>query len=338
MRIQRLLICPQPKRPVVSGKSGMRRTSFDGDVGMERSHEFLKMTLDTMSEHIAVIDETGLILYVNSRWRQFAEQNACTPHCEWKGQNYLSVCDRSAASGDELAGRAAAGIRDLINSQRNHFYLEYPCDSPEQARWFMMRVTRFSLCDVSYFVISHQDITERKQAEELVSKLARSDGLTGVANRRCFDEFLRNEWRRCARLGLPVSLAIIDIDYFKLVNDTYGHQSGDDCLRQVGQLLSQFAKRPTDICARYGGEEFALVMGNTSIEQARALLEPLNAAIKQLALPNRASPIASVLTASVGLACLAPRPDSSEDALLALADAQLYAAKAAGRNQLAAAS
>lgn len=87
MRIQRLLICLQPKRPVVSGKSGMRRTSFNGDVGMERSHEFLKMTLDTMSEHIAVIDETGLILYVNSRWRQFAEQNACIPHCEWKGQN-----------------------------------------------------------------------------------------------------------------------------------------------------------------------------------------------------------------------------------------------------------
>ena len=97
-------------------------------------------------------------------------------------------------------------IRDLIGSQRNHFYLEYPCDSPEQSRWFMMRVTRFSLCDVSYFVISHQDITERKQAEELVSKLARSDGLTGVANRRCFDEFLgfKISWKiLCCKLCSP---------------------------------------------------------------------------------------------------------------------------------------
>lgn len=300
---------------------------------MVNSNEFLGKVLDNMADHVVVVDRSGQILYVNRRWCEFAEDNNCGITDSWAGVNYLQVCDRAAAQGDESALQAAQGIREFMASERAHWCLEYPCHSPEQQRWFMMSVSRFELNRRQYFVITHHDITQRKLAEDKVSKMALIDSLTGIPNRRCFDTFFQQEWRRSRRLKSPLSLALIDIDYFKLLNDRYGHQTGDACLRKIGRLLKDFVRRPGDLCARYGGEEFAVVYGNTDEDEARHLLAELSEAIRQLAIPNEGSTVAPYLTVSAGLATARPGDSSdSPDKLIARADRQLYLAKDSGRN------
>jgi predicted signal transduction protein with EAL and GGDEF domain len=117
--------------------------------------------------------------------------------------------------GDEFSNKAAAGIRSVIENRDTTFELEYPCHSPDEKRWFMMSVTHFQISEKRFFVISHKNITERKLAEEKVSNLARIDGLTNIPNRRTFDNFIHEEWNRCARLKKPICLAIVDLDNFK---------------------------------------------------------------------------------------------------------------------------
>jgi diguanylate cyclase (GGDEF)-like protein len=300
---------------------------------MIKSPEFLNAILDSLGEHIAVIDNLGDILFVNHAWVVFGRNNTCSFSDGWNGVNYLKVCKKAARMGDSLAKIAIEGINSVIYSRKESFYFEYPCHSPHEARWFMMRVTSFKQSGRQYFVITHQNITERKLAEEKILDLSRVDALTGVYNRRYFDEFLHNEWERCARLHMPVSLAFIDLDYFKLINDTYGHQAGDECLREVGQLLKKFAKRPGDICARYGGEEFAILYGNTTLEQSKLLIDKLVEEVRALNIPNEKSPIMPRLTASIGLTAVYPAKDSSIDDLIKEADQLLYTAKQSGKNK-----
>lgn len=237
-------------------------------------------------------------------------------------------------AGDELGRRAADGIKQVIEFERELFYLEYPCHGPEKKRWFLMRVTPFALAGERYFPISHQNITERKLAEEEVLRLSLMDGLTGIANRRSFDDFIERKWRRCVRMHEPLSLAIIDIDHFKLLNDTYGHQQGDAYLKRVADVLQRFARRPGDMCARYGGEEFAIVYGITAGEQSLTLANRILDAIRALNIPNRNAPERALLTASIGLASAQPTPENDMNELIKEADRLLYSAKENGRNRV----
>ena len=282
---------------------------------MDDSYKFLSLVLDAITENIVVIDDAGEIKFVNKTWSEFGDNNACMIGDSWKGVNYIDECDKAAAMGDEFGAQAGEGIRRVIAHEQENFYFEYPCHSPDEKRWFMMRVTPFQSENNHYFVISHQNITERKLAEEQVRKLARIDGLTDIANRRTFDDFLHQEWKRCSRLNKPICLAIVDLDHFKLLNDTYGHQCGDECLIKIGELLKEFANRPSDICARYGGEEFALVWGDTSIAQAKKISDQLLKKIANLKIMNSESPTERYLTASIGLAEVVPARGSEESCL-----------------------
>lgn len=302
---------------------------------MTVENRFLDKILNSVTEHIAVIDARGVICYVNKSWVIFGESNQCLAIKDWRGTNYLEICDQSAALGDDFGRRAAEGIRQVVNSDTDAFYLEYPCHGPEEQRWFMMRVTPFALEESAYFVISHQNITERKIAEERVLAISRLDGLTGIANRRCLDNFLQDEWQRCARLKIPISLAMIDLDHFKLLNDAYGHQFGDDCLRKVSRLLKKSARRPSDLCGRYGGEEFAMIFGNTGADAAAKIVTRLLAAVRGLEIPHKYSPTHSLVTVSIGLATMYPDTESTPEGLLKTADELLYKAKKNGRNQIA---
>ncbi|GAA6186134.1 MULTISPECIES: sensor domain-containing diguanylate cyclase [Alteromonadaceae] len=301
---------------------------------MENSFEFLSLVLDTITEHIVVIDDAGEIKYVNKSWSAFGDNNECSIGNDWRGVNYLDVCDKAAAFGDEFGANAGRGIRSVIEQRSPLFYLEYPCHSPNEPRWFMMRVSSFLLSGNHYFVISHQNITERKLAEEEVLNLSRIDELTGIANRRYFNEFIESEWRRCHRHGMPICLAIIDLDYFKLLNDSYGHQVGDSCLKSIGKILQKFAKRPSDMCARYGGEEFALVYGDTNLQQAKPLVNELLEQIRSLNIANENSPICSMLTASIGVHSIYPKDDNNVSEFIRRTDQLLYLAKENGRNQI----
>ena len=169
----------------------------------------------------------------------------------------------------------------------------------------------------------------------LLNKLARIDGLTEVANRRAFDETLVREWHRCKRAGQPLSLLLIDVDEFKKYNDTYGHASGDVCLRQVASLLTNVFKRASDLVARFGGEEFAIIMPNTPQKDAILLANAALGKMVERNIPHNASTVHDVVTFSGGLITTFPVDiDLTAEELIQQADAQLYSAKDEGRARI----
>jgi diguanylate cyclase (GGDEF)-like protein len=172
-----------------------------------------------------------------------------------------------------------------------------------------------------------------KRQRDALRALILVDALTGVANRRAFDERLDAEWRRCSRSGLPVALMLVDIDHFKLYNDHYGHPGGDATLVQVAGAMRRAAGRGQDLVARYGGEEFAILLPQLDAQGAGGVARRLMAELDHMAIPHAASPTAPHLTASMGIACMVPGEHSFPADLIQVADALLYQAKAGGRNR-----
>lgn len=175
-------------------------------------------------------------------------------------------------------------------------------------------------------------------ANRELTRLSSVDGLTGIANRRRFDETLHREWRRASRTGKPFSLLVIDVDHFKLFNDNYGHQVGDECLKAVARTLEQLLRRPPDLVARYGGEEFAAILPETELDGALAVAEGMRAGIEELGITHRFSATAGVVTISIGAATMTPERGDEHGfvGLLKAADDALYRAKKNGRNKVAA--
>jgi len=196
-----------------------------------------------------------------------------------------------------------------------------------------MRITPLNLHDIQNFVISHQNITERKHAEEEVQKRAHLDGLTDLANRMYFNETLNQEWRRYNRLKQPLSLILLDVDHFKLFNDHYGHVAGDECLKKIATVLKSYGNRPSDLPARYGGEEFALILGNNDLNESTLIANALLSAIRDLAIPHALSSTCSVVTASIGAAIMYPSRNKDETVLIEAAEKSPYCAKENGRNR-----
>ena len=290
------------------------------------------LVFDSLEEQIAVLDHAGIIVDVNSAWTSFGTENGLSADFDCVGRNYLDVVQRSFSAGDERAREAAQGIAEVLSGARASFHHEYPCHTPAQRRWFLMRVSRLKGELGRMSVISHHDITQRKLAEERAEHMARHDSLTGLANRRYFNEFLSLEVRRSIRERSPVSLILIDIDHFKDYNDELGHLAGDQCLAAVAGGLATFARRPGDLAARLGGDEFGLVLGNTAIAESATIAHAIRKAVAGLELASRG---AGQITVSVGAACVIAGEQHSEDFLFQEADRALYAAKAAGRNRVA---
>jgi len=169
----------------------------------------------------------------------------------------------------------------------------------------------------------------------MLERLANIDGLTELANRRRFDELYAIEWQRAQRSGLPLSLAVLDIDCFKQYNDLYGHPAGDRALRAVARAAAAAMRRPADLAARYGGEELVLLLPDTASGHARAVLDELRAAIAALEIAHQASQAGAVVTVSVGGATLGQNGLESAAELFEAADSQLYRAKQDGRNRVA---
>ncbi len=170
-----------------------------------------------------------------------------------------------------------------------------------------------------------------KFQSDLMHKLVFLDGLTGVFNRRYFDQQLRVEMARAVRAQSPLALIMIDVDYFKRFNDRYGHQAGDDCLRQIALTLKESLCRPADLVARYGGEEFVCILPDTAFANGMTIARELEHNVRNTGIPHADSDAASVVTISLGVAGYAGQAMGDAESLLALADAQLYCTKNAGR-------
>lgn len=183
----------------------------------------------------------------------------------------------------------------------------------------------------------HTHLTLKFQSD-LLKKLVLLDGLSGVFNRRYFDQQLATEWARSARSGLSLSLVLLDVDHFGAYNERHGHQAGDDCLRLIAVTLKAVLRRPADVVARFAGEAFACLLPDTSHDDARALAQEMERRVRQLGLPHGGAHRGGVVTVSVGLATrVSPHSGQAND-LLDLASAQLQQAKDAGRGQVCYAS
>ncbi|MGA7800405.1 MAG: diguanylate cyclase [Gammaproteobacteria bacterium] len=306
--------------------------------------------LNSLTAHIAVLDSRARIIYVNDAWVRFAGANAGSDTNAYVGVNYLSVCDEAARHGDKGAAMACDGIRAVMNGTRTDFMLEYPCDSPTDKRWFVMRVTRYAAETSASIVVSHQDITTRKKAEEELlhakaaletanreldmalereHRLARTDGLTGLGNRRYFFDLATHEFAEAKRYGRPLSVVLFDIDHFKKVNDTAGHQTGDEVLKCVARIADEHL-REVDILARYGGEEFVVLLPNSNAADAAGVAERIRSNIADTC--PLTDPASISVTISVGVAEF-PGDADSLDPLIRCADRALYEAKRGGRNR-----
>jgi len=297
----------------------------------QQQTERMRMIVNGMDEGLMIIEASGRIQFSN-------------PACE----RYLGY------DSNELAG---AALGQLLSPGVTQEYLTYfaawsadpetvhPRGTREvqirrrdgSARAMDLTLTPMYAGEPLFIGLLH-DITHHKQSETALQRAALLDPLTKIANRRHFDTFLEKEWLRAIRSSEPLSLVVIDVDHFKLYNDTLGHAAGDACLRKIAAALQSHALRPTDIAARFGGEEFVLLFAETSLETACKLAESIRAHIESLEMPNPRSSTSAWVTVSVGVATIVPSQRDEIEAFFVAADRAMYRAKEGGRNRVVAAA
>ena len=225
---------------------------------------------------------------------------------------------------------------DAFEAGANDYLVKFPGKHELAARiryhskWYIHKLQR----DENDRIIKES----HRQLEALNAQLqaiANLDGLTGVANRRHFNERIDQEWKRAMRHGLPLSLIMLDVDFFKKFNDELGHLLGDDCLKRLASALDEMCRRSTDLFARYGGEEFVALLPDTSLEEASSLAESMRARVEGLQLRHPASGASNYVTISLGVACLTPVQGMPSVEVIHAADKALYHAKEQGRNRVA---
>lgn len=213
--------------------------------------------------------------------------------------------------------------------------IEHPLLYTREGVFFTISITMAIVMSffITFFTINYG----MNQSERLRIKLLTMsffDTLTGIANRRSFEDYLTMVWNQSFRYSRPLSMIMVDIDAFKQYNDTYGHQVGDSCLKEIAQALQRCVKRSTDCVARYGGEEFAIILPDTPLIQARNLAEEVRAHIESLKIPHSSSPVKDYVTISLGVSWTIPHKKDGVDLFIQQADRALYIAKERGRNRV----
>ena len=288
---------------------------------------FAAAVIDALASHICVIDSNGMIVAVNRAWTKFAAENSPISKPQGIGTSYLDVCGRAAGAGAEEAEAFELGVRSVLEGRTDLFQLEYPCHSPTENRWFLGRVTPLQVTPRGA-VISHLNITDRKLVELKLERLAATDPLTGLPNRRFLYQTGNQELERVRRFKVPASLLMIDLDHFKSVNDTYGHAAGDEALRRLSELCKA-ELRKYDVFARFGGEEFVLILPGTDEHDAMTVAERLRGTVRNALIHCDRGQFR--ITASFGVAEISVG-DSTIDDGVARADLALYLAKQQGRD------
>lgn len=233
----------------------------------------------------------------------------------------------------EVGLKTALGIPIIANDQVLTIlaFFKKEQSKPEQRLIDIVQAVATQLSSLIQLKKTEAALVKANQELELLATL---DSLTGIANRRRFDEFLCREWLRLFREKLPLSLIICDVDYFKPYNDTYGHLAGDFCLQEVARTIDRCIKRPADLAARYGGEEFAVILPNTDAEGAFHVAELIRQQVERLKITHANSEVSEYVTLSLGVTSVIPNPEVNPDTLIAIADKALYSAKQQGRNSV----
>ena len=301
---------------------------------MSAARVLLEYAIETLPEAFALYDKDDRLVACNSQFRKVYP--LMTPLMR-TGQSFEEMLRHGVKAGQFPE---AQGQEDRWIAERMHEHHAAGTATLQQLpdqRWLRVHERRTRgggiagvRTDVTELVHKEQQLAA---ANAQLAQLSTTDALTGIGNRRHFDERLANEWNRGARQQTPLALLLVDIDHFKLYNDHYGHVAGDHCLRLVAQALACCVRRADEMAARYGGEEFVLLLPGTSLEAARAVAQLCLDGIEALALPHAGSCTASALTVSIGVASMLPVAGADPSMLVDAADAALYRAKKEGRNQ-----
>jgi diguanylate cyclase (GGDEF)-like protein len=280
--------------------------------------------LDALEDPTAVLDRTGTIVAVNAAWRGVADDQGGDLESSGVGVDYLEVCRASAAAGCQDAARVRERLEHVLAGISPSDRIEYRMTMVPPT-WWELRITPLQWGDGGA-VLTHTDITTRLQLELMLRQQATSDHLTGLRNRVGLQEHLEQAFQRARRSGNPVTAMFIDLDAFKPVNDTWGHDVGDEVLRACADRIAQ-SVREVDLVARIGGDEFVVVCEDLEPDGTTQLAERITRAI---AVPIDVPPMVQV-TASIGVGSALPGDDPSDDIvnLLALADAAMYESKRA---------
>jgi two-component system cell cycle response regulator len=293
----------------------MRTTSDTQSVQADR----LRMIVNSMDQGLLIVEASGRIQYANP---------ACDRYLGYRPEELVGrrlselLQDADPPAVDGAGGAIVHGTREVQIRHRDG-----------SLRAMDLTMTPMHADDDLFVALLH-DITHHKQSEDALQRAAMLDPLTKIANRRHFDAFLEKEWQRASRNAQPLSLVVLDVDHFKVYNDTHGHAAGDACLQKVAQALQDHAARPTDLAARYGGEEFVLLFSETPLDAATRLAEMIRTAVRALEVPNPRSPSGPWITVSVGVATIVPTQLDEIENLFVCADRAMYAAKAGGRNRV----
>ncbi len=299
---------------------------------LEMSHQCLQEAIEALPLGVAIYDQHDRLVLFN---QSAAEMAPYRYGGELIGQTFESMMRRALAHGaiPEALGREEDWLRERLAGRGR---LNRPLLRPRpDGRWMhLYEISTPSGC----LVMARLDVTELVQksmalerSNQQLEQLSATDGLTGLANRRQFDQHLYAEWQRSMRSGQPISLLLIDIDHFKRYNDRYGHLAGDACLRQVAGVLYDCAQRSGELVARYGGEEFALLLPGADAEAAMTVAQRCMDEIVRADLPHEDSPVAEYLTVSIGVATVVATQDLVAESLVRCADEALYRVKSSGR-------
>lgn len=300
---------------------------------MELTNAFLIQTLNTVKNNIAVVNAEFCIVYTNQAWDTFGIENGVDVNFSWTGENYFKPCQESALDGDEFGLAAVKGIEMLQQGIISDFQLEYPCHSATEDRWFIMEIDKFTLDAQTFFVISHQNITHRVKLEQEAIKLSKIDGLTGIANRRAFDDFIELEWYQCMRNQFPISMLLLDVDNFKSINDEFGHEVGDACLKAISTILNQYTSRATDMCGRFGGDEFVIVWGQLPYQRAMKLANKIIKKATETVIIDEHTNKECRFFVSIGVCSTTPLDENLKGFVIAT-DKLMYKAKCTGKNKI----
>lgn len=290
------------------------------------SEHFTASTLDALPQHVCVLNLQGEILLVNKAWSSFALENGLSQP-DWKGVNYFAACEAAAARGSGEAHTFLQGAREVVTRARRSFSLEYTCNSPFEKRWFLAKLTRFTHAGTEVLIVSHENISVTRLAEDHLAQLAHYDTLTDLPNRAYFYDSLSRALIQAKRNQWILAVLFIDLDRFKTVNDTMGHRAGDEVLREVARRVSS-CLRASDIVGRLGGDEYCVFLPALSSEQDAGLVA--KKIVKSLSGPILLKGGEAFVSASIGVS-IYPHDATDADSLINAADTAMYWAKDLGR-------
>ncbi|MBA5638309.1 diguanylate cyclase [Duganella sp. LX20W] len=307
----------------------------------EPQHGFALKLMELLVIPTFVIDASGKVLI----WNRACERLTGVPAYEVLGtaDHWRSFYSERRPTLADLVIQGRTGeVRSLYDQHAHrsdggdNLCAENWCEMPRVGKRRYLAVDASPIYDAEGRLVAVvetlRDMTDEKRAQVALEQLATRDGLTSLANRRCFDDTLAAEWQRALRQQQPLSLLMVDVDNFKQYNDAYGHLGGDECLQRIANAVAS-EMRANDLVARYGGEEFAVILPNQALKGAAIVAERIRCRVEQLHLPNLGSD-AHVVTVSIGAATALPSVDTDPSQLVATADSALYRAKHMGRNRI----